>query len=373
MAVVVRALAAVVGVAILGFVVDAAIAAAGGYSAPSARLMMGLAAGVAVASLAVGLAWEAERRGLALCLVACLVAGEAWALLQTAERTIAHREQQQAPLRSAAETRTKLAERVKAAEVGLAGIPATPRLEKAEAAKKAADEAVVAKAAEKGCAKNCKDLLQAQVDAATVEVAAARTQVDAMRAAAEGMLKQARAELAALPIPPSATPLADRLGISGYSLDIIQAMLASLAANGLASFLLAFAAHGWKPYRPAVIDITPEPVAEVAPTAPAPDEAGTSLQSMTPPARDAKAEADAFARSTFRPSKRGRVVLKEIPAAYEAWCQKHGLAPLPTAEIGVALAGLFSSAGLYRRGVGARAAIPGIEWSRQEPLRIEGP
>jgi hypothetical protein len=42
-------------------------------------------------------------------------------------------------------------------------------------------------------------------------------------------------------------------------------------------------------------------------------------------------------------------------------------------EIGRALNALFASVGLYRRGNGASALVPGIEWRSREPLRIEGP
>jgi hypothetical protein len=304
-----------------------------------------------------------------MCLVAALVAGEAWALLQTAERTIAHRDHQQAPLRAAADTRTKAAERIKVAEADLAAIGDTPRLVKAQAAKTAADAAVVAKSAEKGCAVHCRHLLQAQVDAAAAEIAAARTEIATMRAGAADRLKQARTDLAALPVPASAAPLADRLGMEAWRLDLVHAALASIAANGLAAFLLAFAAHGWRSRR--VIDITPLPGVEAAPAS---EVASATLADAPPsPARDAKEEADAFARTTFRPSKAGCVVLDEIPVAYEAWCRKRGLEPLPTAQIGTELAALFASVGLYRRGRGARAAVPGIEWSNKEPLRIEGP
>jgi len=105
MADVARGLAALVGFAIIVCMVNAAIMASGGYGTTAALLMLGLAAGLAAGSLAVGEAWHDGRRTIALCLVAALVAGEAWSLLLTAERTIAHRDEQQAPLRAAAEVR----------------------------------------------------------------------------------------------------------------------------------------------------------------------------------------------------------------------------------------------------------------------------
>jgi hypothetical protein len=212
---------------------------------------------------------------------------------------------------------------------------------------------VVSEAAKPGCRAECRKLLDKAVDDAAAEVAAARAEIDAKRAAAEGRVKQARTDLAALPLPPSATPLADRLGIRGWTLDLFQAWLASLAANGLAGVLLAFAAHGRRP-RPAVIELMPAAAAEAV-------------------ARDAAAEADHFARSTLRPSKTGRVKLAEIRAGYHAWCRKYGPEPLPDMEIGPALSALFSSVGLYRRGRGASAAIVGLEWNADGPPLLAKP
>src|SRR6185503_6051508 len=96
--------------------------------------------------------------------------------------------------------------------------------------------AVVAKAADKGCFAICRQLLQAQVNTAAVEVAAARAEIEAKRAVPEDKLKQAQAALAMLPLPPSATPLADRLGITGWTLELSQAWLASLAATASPAF-----------------------------------------------------------------------------------------------------------------------------------------
>lgn len=302
MAIVVRILAGLVGLAILAFVVHAAIMASGGYGTPAAPLMIALGAGLAAGALAVGVAWEEGHRALGVGLVVTLLAGEAWALVQTAERTITHRDQQQAPLRAAVDTRARAAERVKTAEEALAAIGDTPRLASAQAAKAAADAAVVAKAAEKGCVTNCAKLLQSQAEAAAAEVAAARAEITGKRAVAEGRLEQARANLAALPLPPSATPLADRLGIQPWKLDLGVAALASVAANGLAALLLAFAAHGRR-RSAAVIDVTPAPVEIHAAALP---KAAAKPDPIEPDARSSKVEADAFARTTFRPAEIGR-------------------------------------------------------------------
>ncbi len=348
----VRCLAALVGLAIIGCVAHAAVMASGGYGKSGALLTIGLAAGLVVGSLAIGVAWHEDQRAIAVCLIAALAAGEAWSLLLTAERTIAHRDEHQAPLRAAAEARAKAADRVKLGEAALAAIESTPRLIQAQKAKVAADAAIIDKAAERGCLSNCRQLLQAQADAAAAELAAARADA---RAKAESRVNQARADLNALPIPPSATPLADRLGIEGWKIDLATAGLASLAANGLGAFLLTFAAHSRRaPHR--LIDVTP------------------IADRVEPPSstRDAAKEADWFARTMFRPKRTGRVKLADVRHAYHEWCRKHGLDPLPDRDIGHALNVLFASVRLYRRGEGPEAAIVGIDWSQPEPLRLEG-
>jgi hypothetical protein len=344
-----RGLAALVGCGIIGCIVHAAVMASGGYGAPSAPLMIGLAAGLGVGSLAVGVAWQNGHRGIARCLVAALIAGEAWSLLLTAERTMAHREQQQAPLREQSRAYAKAIERVRSAQIGVDLSPTTSeRLQKAEAAKAAADAAVVNKASEKGCLANCRQLLQAQVDAAVSELGEARAELRTSWAKAEGELATSRAELAAMNAPASATPLADRLGLEGWHVDITAAALASLAANGLAAFLLAFAAHG-RAARLLPIGVQDTSTVEIE-AAPAP-----------PSARDPAQEADRYAGTMFRPKRTGRVKIADIRQAYHSWCRERGLDPLPDPEIGPALNALFSSVGLHRRGEGANAVIVGME------------
>lgn len=335
--------AGLVGLAIIGCIAHAAVAAGGGHGAHGAPLLMALACGLAVGSVAVGVAWRERRWLIAILIGAGLVAGEGYALLLTSERTLEAREQKQAPIRAALAAGSKALERVAAAERALDNASTSPRLERALAAKATADVAVVAKAAERDCAVNCRALLEQQVAAAAAEVAAARADLSVLRGAAEAEFEAAWARLAALPAPASASPLADRLGIDGWQVDLAAAVLASLAANGLGAFLLAFAAHG---------------------------RSSRSSDSFEPAARrSAAAEADAFAREVFRPQPGGRIAIADIKDAYQAWCRGRGLDPLPNQEFGRELAALFASVGLYRVGVGAAAEIPGLEWVTPDALR----
>jgi hypothetical protein len=346
-------LAAAVATVIIGVIAHSAVLSSGGYAAPVAPQILAFAAGLIAGSLAVGIAWREGRFILAVLLVLALVAGEAWALLRTAERVVTLREKQQAPLRSTAMARAAAEKEIADAEGALAAARITPRLSAAVKAKTIADAAVVAKASEPGCASNCRQLLQAQVDQATAEVRAARDEIEAGTAAAARRLALAHAGLTASAPPESATPLADRLGLPGWTLDLTEAGLVSVALNGLGALLLFFAAHGWR--RP-TIEI---PATELAP--------------VDVPPRDVAGEADRFARSTFLPKEDGLVNVAEIKRSYVAWCQDQGMVPLPDQEIGQALSALFSRVGLYRQGRGANAVITGINWREPATALFSSP
>jgi hypothetical protein len=109
--------------------------------------------------------------------------------------------------------------------------------------KAAAEAAVVTKSAERGCAANCRLLLQAQADQNHQEVEAARGDMAETRARLEEAVNAARADLAAFKAPPSPSPLADRIGWPAWVLDLVMAALGSIAANGLACCLMVFGSH----------------------------------------------------------------------------------------------------------------------------------
>src|SRR5262245_45802479 len=241
---IIRTLAIICGLLILAAVAHATIVAMGGYWTPQSYVTIAVAAGVGMASILSGMAWSAGRRSLAVWLVVVIAAGEAFGFISTAERLIVSREAAQAPLRAAEQDRTNAVERVRNTHNALDRLPTTsPRLEAALATKASADQAAIDKSAERGCRENCRALLQAQVDAAAAETEQARAELGNGRTVAEGELTAARKALAALTAPPSPTPLADRLGMPAWLLDLVHSALGSLAANGLACGLLVFGAH----------------------------------------------------------------------------------------------------------------------------------
>lgn len=357
--------AGVVGVGMIGAVAHANIVAAGGYGMTSAPVLIGLASVLVVGAACVGEAWGARRRALAAILAAALVAGEGWALIRTAERTISTRQEAAAPRIAAEQARTKALARVTAAEASVVALGAdSPRLIAALARQADADRAAIEKAAEKGCAANCRQLLQGAAEAATRDVEAARADLAAQRRTASDELATARAALAALPAPRSASPLADLVGVPSSTIDLIDAALASLAINGGGAALVAYAAHGRRRQTvvhvhaalnaQATLQTDPQPTAQL----PTSITVEPTTQAVT---RDAAREANRFAAATFVPAS-GRVRLSDIREAYHRWCQNAGLEPLPDREIGAALAQLFQSVGLKRAGAGKHGEIAGIGW-----------
>ena len=163
--------------------------------------------------------------------------GEAFGLLQTSERLIAARERAQAPTRAVLATRARAATDVEAARTALAALPTR------SARLSAADKAVLEKSALRGCASNCRKLLEAQVSDANAEVAAALAAHDRHRQRLERTLADPRTVFSKIKPPPSATGLADRLGLQPWALDILVASFGSTAANGLGCLLLVFGAH----------------------------------------------------------------------------------------------------------------------------------
>lgn len=246
----IRIVAAIAGMVLIGSAAHATIIATGGYGHPAALVTMAMALGVAVGAVAIGSAAGHGRIALAVAIAAGLLAGEGYALLGTAERVIVQRDEAQAPLRYAAERHRAAKADLDAA---LAARPAPPdrsRLTAAEARLATASAAVVAAATDRGCAANCRTLLQAGVDAAEVEVGKARAEIEIGERAEAGRLARriadARTAFEAAPMPPSATPLADRLRIDAWLLDLIAAALLSLGVNGLGGALLALAGHAPK-------------------------------------------------------------------------------------------------------------------------------
>lgn len=240
-----KLLAILVGTILAAASAYALTSTVGGIDTVAGRTVIALALGVVTGSIIVGTL--ADRRTAAIILVAML-AGEVYSFAGTAERVMAAREAQQAPLREARAKHDAAAGALRTALGGKAAPASRDRLTTAEATQRAAIEAVTATAAAMGCKANCAALLQAQADAAVREVEAARRELAAHDEAeakriATG-ITAAQAALSAAPMPANASPLSDFLHITPRTLDLLMAACLSLGLNGMAAALIAVGAHG---------------------------------------------------------------------------------------------------------------------------------
>ncbi len=222
------------------------------------------------------------------------------------------------------------------ADASLASAHRSDRLERALTAKTAADLAVIDKSAERGCASNCRALLQAHVDAAQREVDAAHLERDGALERATRAVEAARAELARIGLPPDQSPLAARLGLPASVLDLAAAGLASLAVNGLGAALLAFGAHGGsRPTEPAMPPAcTIDTATNMAPV------------KMFAKARHGVAHVAKFSVEAMIPHPDARTPARDVRAAYLRWCRERGHDALPARDMADHLATLCDKAGL---------------------------
>lgn len=227
-------LATATGVAILMATTNANIMATGGYFTSHAVVVAALSAGVFAGARVVG----AKATGtIAAVIIAALLAGELYNFSATGERIVVEREAVAAPLRARSEARGA-AER-RQSEVSAAPVR-SERLSLALEAQTKARSAYEKELREGGRCKTICNALKADADKASAEVTAAANEAQNLHAAA---VAAAKADVAANPLPASATPLADRLGWAPWVLDLIMAGLLSVGANGLAGVLVAFGAR----------------------------------------------------------------------------------------------------------------------------------
>lgn len=222
-----KALAGLTGCGILAASTNATVAAAG-LDTTHAVVLWGIAAGTAIGAVAIGAAWAGKRRAIAVAILLAAGAGEAYGVLSTAERVVNER-----GIKAAA-----------VEEQALQHKGAEEMLSRAQQKAARLDDDVTAETKKGGCAKVCQGL-KAQRDQAVADAGTAMVFYQAHPA----------------PVVQSGA-LAKALGISATGVDLILAGLASVAGNGLAALLIAFAAHA--SHRPVVTVAAPiaAPVAD---------------------------------------------------------------------------------------------------------------
>ena len=330
--------AGLVAIAASGYM---AVTASGGMASASAPGLVGLVVVLAVGAAAVGNALAGRHVAIAVVIGLGMLAGEAGAMLQTAQRVTAAREAMRAPIAAEAKKRQAAIDELAKAEAAKPESADRTRLDPAERAKVEADAAARDKSAERGCRENCRLLLQAAVDSATREIEGARLAIadhDAQQAATIAVrIADAKAALAALPPAQSPTPLADNTGLPEWLLDVFEALALSLAINLPASALIALGVKMGATQRTHLIDASAATFAE-------PERRPLLAFNTTP--RDATAEAERFGVAMLRPESNSRLSPADLRSAYLDWCQATGLDPLPIGDIAPALGKLFRRAGI---------------------------
>lgn len=329
-----------------GFVALAAsttmsLGAVGGLSAGSAPGLIAMGVVLAVGAAAVGYALASRYVGIAIVIGLGMVAGEVGAMIQTAQRVTASRELQRAPIAALVEQRSAALAELAAAEAARVESPSRQRLDAAITAKSVAARTVAENAADKGCRENCRVLLQAAVDAAGREVEAARTDL------AEGEKKQAmaiatrtekaKAAVASLPPPRSATPFADYSGIPEWLLDVVEALALSLAINLPASALIA-------------LGVKMSPAKAAGKKAPP---AAETIDAVAVTPRD---HAVKFGLEVLAPGDENMPVATLHPA-YLEWCRAKNHQPFAPRDIGKALLDLFGRTGVEIAEIGGRPHV----------------
>lgn len=348
----IRIIAGIVGLILVGSAAHGTILASGGYDHPAALVTIALALGVAVGAAAIGTAAGHGRLGLAVAIGLGLAAGEGYGLLSTSERVIVAREAAQAEMRNTqarhdAATKSLLEARdaLKAMEAA-SGV--SERQAKAQAAMDAAVAAIRDQASLPGCKENCRQLLTTQAADARRELDAAQADgaksIKERRETAEKAVTDAEAAVAAAPLASSPTPLADRVGVQPWLLDIIAAVLLSLGVNGLGAALIALAAHGHA--RGPLQDLT---VAKQA----------ASNDNQAPEVTVGRVSR--FIGEYIEPAESGRIEVADLYKAYRAWCQRGGMVAVDMMEFGDRLNEALDVVGIRIRAHKDKVYLVGVE------------
>lgn len=348
-AAIIRVSAGLCGAAVVAAATHANILAAGGWHTADAPIIVTVAALLAVGMALAGILWQSGSRTVAIVFVTCLLAGEGYWLGTNAERELRSREAAAAPHAAALRLQAEAQMRVAEAAAALAALPAaSPRLAAALHAKADADAAVTAKSAERGCAENCRLLLNRQVDAAAIEITATRAADSARQMQLDRSLAEARAHLATMPALVAHAPLAAHLGISQVAFDLAMAAMRSLAIIG-GSIAVAVAIHPrHAPHAPlpARSPQLPAEPREREPEAQLPPSRETHQAPIRlPPPLTPRQHAAKFAYEVMEPDASAVIAPRDILAAYRSWTLRVGIERLPDDILADELAGLLKAAG----------------------------
>ena len=325
-----RGIAIIIGLGAIAAVTYGTVEATGGIGSDAAPLYIALGALQAAIALSFCVI---QSRATAMLAIIVLAACEAASFIGTADLQLAGIEQRAAPIHDAVAKR-------KAADEWLARLDGDDRVHRAERALQAAQADAREKSTAKDCGKNCLAILAKTVDDARAAAADAQSSLQLEK-------RQARAALAAAPIPASASPLADRLGVQASTLDLLFVALRGFAVAAGAAIVLAIGSHGPRPAPPPapmptpltgnVVAITPKRALLSAPKA----------KALPPPAK--LGDVDAFLLERVAHEQGARVSWAEAFLSYRGWCDSSGCSPVDAKAFGARLDALRDELGLKVR------------------------
>ncbi len=325
-----RGLAIIVGLGAIAAVTYGTVEATGGIATNTAPLYIAL--GALQAAIALSFA-VIQSRAVAALAILVLVACEVATFIGTADLQLAGIEMRAAPIHDAEAKR-------KAAEDWMARLERDDRVERAERALQDAQADARAKSTAKDCGKGCIATLAKTVDDAISAVAEAQSSLQLEK-------RQARAALDKAPLPPSASPLADRLGVQASTLDLLFVGFRGFAVAAGAAIVLAVGAHGYRPTIPAV----PEPVelaSNVVPITPKRTLLGAAKPKSVPlPVKIG--DVDAFLLERVTHEEGARVSWADAFISYRAWCEANVCTPVDAKAFGARLDALRDELGLKVR------------------------
>lgn len=295
MIVLLRGLAIIAGLGGIGAVTYGTVEATGGFTTNYAAVYIALGVTQAVLAMALG-AGLVRGRLLALTAVALLVMCEAANFLATVDLQLTAAEDAAAPIHDASAKRM-------AAEDWVARLERDDRVQRAERALRDAQADARTKSTDKGCGQNCRAILAKTVDDATAAVANAQASLQLEK-------RQARAALDKAPLPPSATPLADKTGWQAWMIDLAKAGLRGFGLALGSAILLAAGAHRRQPEFP-------------TPTVPKPAKV---------PVTKAVGSVSKWMLEATEAQPAAKAEWGAMLAAYRLWCQAHDFEAV-TAEV----------------------------------------
>lgn len=329
-----RALAVFVGVAAIAAVTYGTVEATGGIGSHTAPLYIALGGLQIVLAMAFGIMPNGFYKFIG---VLVLVACEAATFIGTANLQLAEVEAKAAPIHDAAAKR-------KAAEAWVARLTTDNRVQRAEdGARQTRADAMQASTA-KDCGKNCKATLEKGVDDAAAAVADARRSLQLEQ-------EQARAALAAAPLPGSENALADKLGLPASTVDLFFVGFRGFAVSFGAAILLAVGAHPGRRVSPSTVHIKKSEKPTPQQAAPATAE----IEDQAPPRRVVR-----FMLDRVEAAPRSSIEATALYRDFTAWCERNGVAAMPAPQFGAALLPVMEETGIDHKIKGDEVHLIGV-------------